>query len=294
MKCVGPRVSSAGLDARAPASLSSFDALSRRLLRRAVADPTGRWPVVLMYHAIDPPRRPSGWSWAITADRFASHLDLFQGMGIRTLHVDQVEAAGSSEASVVITFDDGYADNHEWALPALVDRQQTGTWFIPSATVGRRPDWLDGAERSRSLMDRQQLQEILAAGMEVGGHGRSHRPLIGLPPQEMEEEVAGCRVDLEDLFGIAVTSFAYPYGRYDATARAAAGDAGYRYACTTRPGWWRGDSDPLQVRRVAVFADDTAGRLARKLCFADNDVRWHSIARYYTGRIRARFMGTTR
>jgi hypothetical protein len=42
---------------------------------------------------------------------------------------------------------------------------------------------------------------------------------------------------------------------------------------------------------VAVFADDTPARLARKLFFADNDVRWRTIAGYYTSRIQARIMG---
>jgi peptidoglycan/xylan/chitin deacetylase (PgdA/CDA1 family) len=247
-----------------------------------------------MYHAIDPPRRPSGWSWAITADRFASHLDLLVNAGIRTLRLDQVDGDRCLGPSVVITFDDGYADNHEWALPLLVARGQTATWFIPSATVGGRAAWLDGDAQQRALMDRDQLQNLVAAGMEVGGHGRHHRPLVGLPAAEVQREVAGCREDLQALLGARIDSFAYPYGRYDASARAFAEQAGYRYACTTRPGWWGSDGDRLQLRRVAVFADDTAATLARKLCFADNDVRWRTIARYYASRIQVRQMGGAR
>jgi len=284
----------AGCGTGTPVRLGALDVVSRRLLHRAVASPRSRWPVVLMYHAIDPPRQPSGWSWAITADRFASHLDVLVAMGIRTLRLDGVEGAVGTGPAVVITFDDGYADNHEWALPALVARRQTATWFIPSATLGAGADWLDGGDKGRPLMARHQLEELLAAGMEIGGHGRRHRALTGLSSDEVEREVRGCREDLEGLFGIPVASFAYPYGRYDAATRAAANDAGYRYACTTRPGWWGSDSDLLQVRRVAIFADDTPARLARKLCFADNDVRWRTIARYYTSRIRARVTGNDR
>jgi len=290
----GRTVPDAGGGTGTPVLSRTLDAVSRRLLRGAVANPRSRWPVVLMYHAVDPPRRPSGWPWAITADRFASHLDVLMGMGIRTLRLDGAEGAGGAGPSVVITFDDGYADNHEWALPALAARGQTATWFIPSATVGKGADWLDGGDKGRPLMDRHQLDELLAAGMELGGHGRSHRPLTGLAPEEVEQEVRGCRDDLEDLFGIAVASFAYPYGRYDVTTCAAASSAGYRYACTTRPGWWGSETDLLQVRRVAVFADDTPARLARKLCFADNDVRWRTIARYYTSRLQARMIGADR
>jgi len=275
--------------ARAPG-----DGVSGRLLGRAVGSPASRWPVVLMYHALDPPRRPSGWSWAITADRFASHLDLLSRMGIRTLRLDQVEDAGGAGASVVLTFDDGYADNHEWALPELVRRGQVATWFIPSAQVGGVADWLDGETPRRALMDRGQLQGLLAAGMEIGGHGRHHRPLVGLPAAEAQREVAGCREDLQALLGVRIDSFAYPYGRYDAAARAVAEQAGYRYACTTRPGWWGSERDSLQLRRVAVFGDDTPACLARKLCFADNDVRWRTIARYYASRIQARLMGGAR
>lgn len=291
MSDVAPTRPGVEIDDGISATPPSPDVISRHLLHKAVASPAARWPVVLMYHAIDSPRRPSGWSWAITADRFAGHLDLLTDAGIRTLRLDQVEAVRGLGPSVVITFDDGYADNHQWALPALAARGQTATWFIPSAKVGRDADWLGGGDKDRPLMDRHQLRELLAAGMEVGGHGRSHRPLTGLALHEVEQEVRGCRDDLEDLFGIAVASFAYPYGRYDATTRAAASDAGYHYACTTRPGWWGSESDLLQLRRVAVFADDTPARLARKLFFADNDVRWRTIAGYYTSRIQARIMG---
>lgn len=148
---------------------------------------------------------------------------------------------GLTHRSVVLTFDDGYDDFHDVALPVLADRGLPATLFVPVALLGT-PGYMTAA----------QLRECAGAGVDVGGHSRHHVDLRSCDAAGLQREVRGCREDLEDLLGTEVASFAYPAGFYDARVRTAVRDAGYRVAVTTHRGWWRQGGDPLQVPRSFV------------------------------------------
>jgi myo-inositol-1-phosphate synthase len=62
---------------------------------------------------------------------FASHLDLLSQLDIGTLTVAELVAGkhSSRERSVVLSFDDGFADNVEVVLPLLVERGMKATFF---------------------------------------------------------------------------------------------------------------------------------------------------------------------
>ena len=56
-----------------------------------------------------------------------------------------------------------------------------------------------------------------------------------------------------------MTSFAYPTGLTDERVQAAVVTAGFTSAVTTRPGWWRPATMPLEIPRSFVqnFSDAT-------------------------------------
>ena len=66
----------------------------------------------------------------------------------------------------------------------------------------------------------QELRDMRVAGMEIGSHTRSHCQLTETAPESWEGELRGAREDLQALLGAPVSSFAYPYGKFnDATVR---------------------------------------------------------------------------
>jgi peptidoglycan/xylan/chitin deacetylase (PgdA/CDA1 family) len=221
----------------------------------------------------------------VSERRFVAQLDFLTAAGWHTATVEKL-AAPLPERTVLITFDDGYADNAT-AFEALAARGMCATWFIVSADIGRCAGWVRPGEPARPMLDAGQLWTMAAAGMEIGGHTRHHCRLTEVDAATRDAELQDCKADLEDLLGRAVDSFAYPYGLYDDQVVAATERAGFRIACTTRSGWVNPADGPLQIRRVAVFAPDTAATLARKLTFADNDASWGRVAAYYGGRLRA-------
>ena len=260
-----------------------IDFISRRLLRNAGT----HGPLALMYHSVVPGDGTPDWQWAVSERHFIDQLDLLRDEGWTTVCArDLTDPASLPKRSVVLTFDDGYADNYP-AFEALAQRSMRATWFIVSRDVGAMSGWDDGIAAQR-MLSREQLQTMAAAGMEIGAHSCSHARLTELDDARLADEIERSKTELADIVGGSVQSFAYPYGKHDDRAVAAVRRAGYASACITRPGWALRDNDPLRIRRVSIFAQDNLATFARKLAFADNDVSWRHMLRYASGRVAAR------
>jgi peptidoglycan/xylan/chitin deacetylase (PgdA/CDA1 family) len=214
-------------------------------------------------------------------------MDLLCAFGWRTLCLrDADKIADIPLRGVIITFDDGYADNFA-AFEELARRSMRATWFVVSRDIGKQSGWQDAGQKTRPMLDRSQLVEMHSAAMEIGAHGRTHTRLTKLDDLSLGGEVAGSKEDIEGMLGIEVDSFAYPYGDFDDRTVAAVRNAGYRKACITRPGWLNSDPDMLRIRRISIFAQDNLSAFARKLALADNDVRWRRMLRYGARRFAA-------
>ncbi|QNG36774.1 polysaccharide deacetylase family protein [Geodermatophilaceae bacterium NBWT11] len=142
------------------------------------------------------------------------------------------------EKPVLLSFDDGSETHHSVALPAL---QALGfpAVFFPMTVVLDKPGW----------MSADQLRDLEAAGMTVGGHTWDHQRLDQLPPDQWAVELAEPKATLETILGHPVDLMAYPYGAWNAEAAAQVAAAGFRAA-------WQlsDDTDPttplLTVRRL--------------------------------------------
>jgi peptidoglycan/xylan/chitin deacetylase (PgdA/CDA1 family) len=143
--------------------------------------------------------------------------------------------------AVALTLDDAWMDVHTNGLPVLVEATIPATLYVPSGLLG-----------SRDHMTRTQVCEWIDAGMTVGGHSRSHSDLRRCNDADLERETRGCRENLEDLLGVPVTSFAYPFGHLDRRVRDAVAAAGFTSAVSTRRGWSRPGADPLRIPRCIV------------------------------------------
>jgi peptidoglycan/xylan/chitin deacetylase (PgdA/CDA1 family) len=134
----------------------------------------------------------------------------------------------------VLTFDDGFADVHEHALPVLRRHGLPSTMFLVAQTLtpsGQDVDWVDdpSPEPLRTL-SLDQVLELQDAGMDFQSHTWSHRDLTGLSASECEQELRESREVLSDLLGRPVTLLAYPRGLHNRLVREAAARAGYTHA----------------------------------------------------------------
>lgn len=188
---------------------------------------------VLMYHEIT--SSPSGSArLAVPPRSFAAQMAHLHEAGFSAVTAGQLAAAVAGRAPlpthpVVLTFDDGFADFHEVALPMLQKYAFTATLFM---TTG----WIRNAGGSAgsapgAMLSWSQLAEVAAAGIEIGGHTHRHPQLDRLTPSAVRQELVASKQELEDGLGVCVAGMAYPFGYSNTRVRKVAADVGYSYAC---------------------------------------------------------------
>ena len=190
-------------------------------------------PVILMYHAISPDDGDP-FGIRVRPSRFEQQLRWLRRRGRIGTSVSQLLAARQrfdARRLVGLSFDDGYADFTEYALPLLHRYGFSATIFVPAGLLGKTSDWDPDGPRKRVLSG-PQLRMIAHAGIEIGSHGFRHRSLLGSSDAELAEEVETSRAMLRDLTGQPVTGFSYPYGHLDERAVSAVQAAGYSYGCS--------------------------------------------------------------
>lgn len=220
---------------------------------------------VLVYHRIGREDSPDGLvvSRASFAEQMRRLRRLCSPMSLGRA-LAGLEGAPLPPRAVAVTFDDGYADTFESALPVL------RRFGIP-ATVFVTTGYLDGSVAlggpgSRPL-SWPALRALRRAGLEVGSHTVSHPNLLRCGTREAGRQIAASRRRLERELKAPVRLFAYPYGHarsFDASVREAVRRAGYRAAFTTLPGDNGPGRDPFALRRVS-WGKDRARSFALEL-----------------------------
>ena len=160
-----------------------------------------------------------------------------------------------AESHVLLTFDDGYDDLYDELLPLAIEHRYTPVIYLVVDRIGASNVWdQENGLRARNLLTLAQIREMQKHGFEFGSHTLTHPWLPDLPDAQVRCEVSDSKSRLEDMLGVEVASFAYPFGGVDRRVRAAVADAGYKLAFTTLPGlnWW---NDPLCQRRAEVNDD---------------------------------------
>ncbi|MFG2605858.1 polysaccharide deacetylase family protein [Streptomyces sp. NPDC048514] len=223
---------------------------------------TCRVPWIAMYHSVgdcsDDPYRIT-----VTPERLDRQLRWLREHGLRGVSVAELLAAragGEGQDLVGLTFDDGYADFLDNALPVLARHKCTATLFVLPGRTGGDNAW-DPQGPRKPLLTAEGIRRAADAGVEIGSHGLSHVDLTRTDDALLTAETAGSRTLLRELTGVPVTGFCYPYGTVDRRAVDAVRQAGYGYACAIDPGELSG---PYVLPRVHIGQNDTAVRLFLK------------------------------
>jgi GT2 family glycosyltransferase/peptidoglycan/xylan/chitin deacetylase (PgdA/CDA1 family) len=227
---------------------------------------------VLMYHAFtDSGERDR---YILPKRSFALQMRLLAALRYRVVGFEELSRALREDRllprrSVAITIDDGYRDNYEIARPILRRHGFPATLFLVSRRIGASNDWnTHGVGRGRPLLSLDQVERLRAEGLEIGAHTRTHCSLTEAADATVIDEVGGSLQDLDQTLGGApVTTFAYPYGRFDERSVAAAREAGCLGACTTQDRLAYHGDDPLRIPRIEIRGSDTARNFLRKLWF---------------------------
>ncbi len=249
---------------RALRGMRGVDPVRNTLLRlmRGIAGPGRRIRVILLYHSVGSDVSPA----SIPVKAFATQMELV-ARRFKTVRLGDLRSATrsghpSEENIACVTFDDGYADNFEHALPVLEQCGIKATFFVVSGFLGKTCPTFAGPI---PMMEAGQVRELAAMGHEIGSHTVSHRLLAALPHRTATMEMELSKKTLEDMLGEEVSSLAYPKGSYDRGMEETAERLGYRTAATTREGLVEPRPDWMALPRVWIGNRLNMGAFEAKL-----------------------------
>lgn len=222
-----------------------------------------RGPLIVMYHGI------GGEDGVAPAD-FGDQLDALTALRDVVPLREALGALGRPEAVRLasITFDDGYRDFAQLALPALAARGLHATLFVPAGRMGGYNAWDEGAHARRGILTATELRDLDPCRVEIGAHGYTHCRMAGLDDGALAHETDVARRDLAEAIDRPIDLFAYPYGQgddFDARAEQAVRRAGYAAACSTRFGRGSSPDDRYGLRRVGIEPRDSLRHVRAKL-----------------------------
>ena len=209
---------------------------------------------ILMYHSIDVSGSVVSCAPRDFADQM-THLmnEGFRGVSLNEAVTHRARHGSWPEKSVALTFDDGFANVYEHALPVLMKHDFTATVFVITGHMGGLNDWAPppAALGTQKLLSWQQASELAAAGIEIGSHTRTHPDLRLCGLEKAQQEMTESRKEIEEHLGHTVNSFAYPYGGTSHQLRSLAANE-FAASCTTE--LRRANSDSLEyLPRVDMY-----------------------------------------
>lgn len=171
-----------------------------------------------------------GWGCNHSPKDFERQLVELRRRGRRFISLAELVAElGNGEPEpddcVVVTFDDGWMDNYEFALPILKRLGVTATFFVIA-------DHPRQGTHDAKRMGRKELKQLVKEGFTIGAHTRTHPDLTRVAPEMAREEIAGCKADVEQTLGLPVDFFAYPGGAFNWKVARLTQEAGYKAACS--------------------------------------------------------------
>ncbi|CAN7552758.1 polysaccharide deacetylase family protein [Paenibacillus sp. LjRoot153] len=198
---------------------------------------------VLNYHSIGV---APGNTYVLHPDTFARQMDYLAAHHFTPLTLDEFASVlehkmPSPAHPVLLTFDDGYANNAEVALPILQKHKFPATLYLSTGLVNT-PGYLTWP----------QIHELSAAGWDIASHTVTHPHLPKLSKKAQRVEILAARDKIEQELGKPADTFAYPYGDYNRTTLRLLRKAKFRYAFTILEGWASSDQPPLQLHRIVV------------------------------------------
>jgi peptidoglycan/xylan/chitin deacetylase (PgdA/CDA1 family) len=204
-------------------------------------------PAILTYHSLD----TSGSVISVDPQTFRRQMEWLARSRTPVVPLARIR---ETPGGVALTFDDGFRNFFDAALPVLAEHRFPATVFVVSGHCGGRNDWpgQSAGIPILDLMDWRQLADAASFGIDLGAHTAGHPRLIDLPDADVRNELRVCRSEIEQRTGRAVPHFAYPYGSCDGRVRRLAAEQ-YDLACGTALDYAGPRSDAFELPRLDAY-----------------------------------------
>lgn len=214
---------------------------------------------ILVYHVVRPRYEDDSASVraiAQTPEVFDAQMAYLKENGYHVVTFTDLEtyfkdAKPLLSKPVILSFDDGWKDQFKYAFPILKKYGYRATFFVFTNSIDQK-----------SFFSLEQLREMLAAGMIIGSHTRTHPYLTQIRDRDaLWREISDSKRILEEKLGVEVTQFAYPFGAYTDEIVAMTKKAGYHSA---RGDFFTGVQSSDKLYELSAFNAPTSLELFEK------------------------------
>ena len=207
---------------------------------------SGGRSVILTYHSLD----DSESVISIPPALFRRQMEFLAASGIPVVPLDQ---ALHRPGSIAITFDDGFCNLLDHAVPVLERLRLPATIFVVSEYCGRNNNW---PSQPHGVPDLPLLSwdklSALPPLISLGAHTMTHPDLRRLSAEECERELCVCQGQIEQHLGRPVRCLAYPYGASSPQVRSLA-DRHFELAVGTSLRFLSTRSSRLDLPRIDAY-----------------------------------------
>lgn len=244
-------------------------------------------PAVLCYHRVLP--RAGGArrlpDYAVTPEQFAEQMAVLAADGFTSLTLAEFQEAARGtrdlpERAVLITFDDGYADNYFVAWPIAQKFGLKINLFVCTGLVAEESlpafeKFSDCEQTSREEFPEfwqplswKQISEMTSAGVGLGFHSHNHKNVARMPTDDLVADINRGASLLHSQLALQPNAFAFPYGHYGSYSNEAISLLqlrGFEMFFTTELGRTPLKRSTGVFSRIVVHAEDDTSTFRRKL-----------------------------
>lgn len=208
-----------------------------------------QFPILMYHHIADV---VNGNTLFVPANEFKMEMTALKKAGYYTLSPDEAYRVLTTNEKpadkiVWVTFDDGYKNAQETAVPILTELGMKGSFFIITGMIGNEDKMADSgllAIKSNPLMS-------------LGSHTVNHLDLQYATQDVATKELVESKQYLDSLLQQDTSVICYPSGRYNEQTPALATAAGYKLGLTTHPGLASSTDGLLSLNRVRMAYGQT-------------------------------------
>lgn len=186
--------------------------------------------------------------------------------------------------TIVITFDDGYLDNYEYAAPILKKYNLPACFFITSGFINtnKNYEWNHDYKNKIFNMNWRQVKELNQEGFEIGSHTVNHVNLGQIDLKTAKNELEKSKNQIEDQLGKEVNLFAYPFGgknNINEKVRDIVKNVGYKCCCSAFGGKVTRETNPFRIERISNYPTtiETLMELDGFMTFNDGKMKFNLI-----------------
>ncbi len=198
---------------------------------------------------------------------FEDQMSYLVGEGYHTISLDDFLDCQAGKKSlppkpIILTFDDGFASNYQYAFPILKKYGLTATIFVTLDPNCRNFQKWSKVDRP---LTHEQIQEMSDYGISIESHSMTHPYLSRLAPQSARWELEESKRRLEEILKKPVQYIAIPSGAYSGIVKHLVDQTGYKAAFCMLKGTNNKSSDRFALRRLVIGRDFTLEDFRRVL-----------------------------